>query len=180
MPATRFRTVSLAAGFVLALASCGGGGGVDAKAYVRSVCTATTDWQKDIQERTVALAGSLDPKATLPIQKQALVDLLGGLVQATDAYADKVDKAGVPDVDGGEDAAAKLVEALERIAKAFRTAHDQAGSLPTDSKDAFQQAADAIGKTVNSSVTGIEDPFKDSTELNTIAGQDPACKAIQG
>jgi hypothetical protein len=107
------------------------------------------------------------------------VQLLGGLVAATDAYVHEVEGVGSPDIDGGQDAAAGLTDALTRIDQAFRTARTQAGQLPTDSKESFEQAADKIGETVNSSVSGIQDPFKDSSELNTLAGKEPACKAIQ-
>ena len=57
----------------------------------------------------------------------------------------------------------------------------EADQLPTDSKESFQQAANKIGESVNSSVAGIQDPFRDQgQQLDALAAKDPACQQTQG
>jgi len=166
---------------MVAGSSCGGGATVSAGQYVKAVCSATTGWQQDIQKRTLALADSLDPQAGVPEQKRALAALLDGLIAATDRFVARVKAAGTPDIDGGEDAANQLNDALARIDQTFRTAREQADQVPTDSKESFQHAANKIGESVNSSVAGIQDPFRDQgQQLDALAAKDPACQQTQG
>jgi hypothetical protein len=164
---------------LLLLAACGGGS-TGAREYVRAVCTATSDWQADIEKEAISLAGSLSTSAGPAEQKQALIGLLDQLVSLTDRFIERVESAGTPDIEGGEEAADSLSRSLDQLNKAFRDARSQADDLPTGNEEAFQDAASKIGETINSSVDVIADPFGDQAEqLAAVAENEPACKTLQ-
>jgi hypothetical protein len=165
--------------FIL-LTSCGGGG-TSPRDYVRAVCQATSDWQNDIEKEAISLAGSLSGNAGPAEQKEALVGLLQQLTTVTDRFAGRVESAGTPDIEGGEEAAESLRRSLDELNDAFRDARGQAEDLPTDSQEAFEAAAAKVGETINSSVDVLADPFGDQAEqLASVAESEPACKSLQG
>jgi hypothetical protein len=168
-------------GFLLLLLAGCGGGATNARDYVRAVCTATSDWQSDIEKEAIGLAGSLSGNAGPAEQKQALVGLLQQLTTVTERFADRVESAGTPDIEGGEEAAGSLRRSLDQLNEAFRDARSQAEDLPTDSQEAFEEAAAEVGETINSSVDVLADPFGDQAEqLASVAESEPACKNLQG
>ena len=188
MPASRTAalglTLLLAAGF----AACGGdddgdgGGGssetVSAEAYAADVCGAMQDWITGIQERTQSLTEgfqSNDPQEG----KELLSNLLAEMSAQTGDLVSAVEEAGVPDVDGGEEAADSLVSAFEDVQGILDDAQQDIEDLPTDPQ-AFQQGAAELGPTLQQALSGvgssIEEP--DSQELRDAFENEESCSAI--
>ncbi len=184
------RTAALALTLLLGggLTACGGddggdgGGGsgesVSAEAYAAEVCGAMKDWVSGVQERTQALTETFtsgDPEEG----KQALSDLLGEMSSQTGDLVAAVEGAGVPDVEGGEEAADSLVAAFEEVQGILEDAQQDIEDLPTDPQG-FSEGAAEIGPTLQealSSVGGsIEEP--ESQELQDAFENEEACSSI--
>jgi hypothetical protein len=172
------RTVAI--GLCLAFVGCGGGG-VAPATYVKAVCTSAGTWQKDIERRALSLASELGGTPTPVKGKQAFGDFLDDLITSTDTLIGKVQDAGAPDIEDGDKAAAQLVTALNRVREAFQSARTQVAKASTESIAAFEQDASQINTSIQSALTGIDDPFAGSaTELKSIFENDPACKDLAG
>jgi hypothetical protein len=193
MPASRTAALGLTLLLTTGLAACGGddggdggggdeGGGsgesVSAEAYAAEVCGAMQDWVTGVQERTQALTETFtsnDPAEG----KQALSDLLGEMSAQTGDLVTAVEGAGVPDVDGGEEAADSLVTAFENVQGILEDAQQDIEDLPTDPQG-FSQGAAELGPTLQEALSGvgssIEEP--DSQELQDAFAKEEACSSI--
>ena len=192
MPASRIAALGLTLLLSAGLVACGGGDGgdegggdgdgssetVSAEAYAAEVCGAMQDWVAGVQSQMQGLSESFtsnDPEAG----KQALSDLLGEMSSQTGDLAAAVDDAGVPDVDGGEEAADSLVTAFEDVQGLLEDAQQDVEDLPSDPQ-AFAQGASDLGTTLQealSSVGGsIEEP--DSPELQEAFEKEKSCSSI--
>ncbi len=189
MPASRTAAFGLTLLLAAGLAACGGddggdggGGGsgdtVSAEAYAADVCGAMKDWVTGVQERTQALTESFtsgDPEEG----KQALSDLLGEMSSQTGDLVTAVEEAGVPDVDGGQEAADSLAAAFEDVQGILDDAQQDIEDLPTDPQG-FSQGAAELGPTLQEALTSvgssIEEP--DSQELQDAFENEKACSSI--
>lgn len=188
MPASRTAAVGLTFLLAAGLAACGGddggdgGGGsaesVSAEAYAADVCGAMKDWVTGVQERTQALTESFtsgDPEEG----KQALSDLLAEMSSQTGDLVTAVEEAGVPDVEGGEEAADSLVAAFQDVQGILDDAQQDIEDLPSDPQG-FSQGAAELGPTLQEALTSvgssIEEP--DSQELQDAFENEEACSSI--
>jgi hypothetical protein len=160
------------------LAACGGGG-VGPQAYVRSVCQAVADWQEEILDRSTSLEDELGPDATPEQGKDALAGFLDGVIADTDGMIGRVEDAGTPDIEGGEEQANRLTEALGQVQEAFRDAREEVDTISTTSPEAFQQDADALGDSIQSAFDEAGTTFdQPSPELDPIFEEEPACDRL--
>ncbi|MFN2591066.1 MAG: hypothetical protein ABR518_09895 [Actinomycetota bacterium] len=178
MRGRRFRT-SLGVVLTFALAACGGGG-TSAREYVRSLCGATAQWQENVQQRTVALASDLGGDPSPQEGKAAFREYLDDILASTDTLVGRLEDAGTPDVENGEQAADRVISSLQRVRDAFEEARDQVDGLSTESPEAFEQGAEEIGQTITTSLQGIQDPIgQDDAELQAVFEDEPSCDKLQ-
>lgn len=178
----RSKTISLIAGMALFVSACGGdddGGGdsVSAGDYASDICTAFFDWRDAIQERQTELGSSLGPDAAPQEGKDALQGFLDDVVAASDQLVEDVDAAGTPDVENGEEAADALQTTAERARDRLAQAQDEVADLPTDSPEAFGEAADQFGDDIQAAlgdIEGLQDI--ESPELEQALDEEEACQ----
>jgi hypothetical protein len=161
-----------------ALSACGGGA-VAPEAYVKSVCQAVSDWQGQIQDRSTSLEESLGTDPSPEQGKAALTRFLDGVITDSERMVDRVEGAGSPDIEDGEDLANRLKDALEQVLQAFRDARTEVEDIPTSSPEEFQQGADEVGNTIQSAFTEAGATFdQPSPELDPIFEREPACNQL--
>ena len=193
MPASRIAALGLTLLLAGGLVACGGddGGGeedaggdggsaetVSAEAYASDVCGAMQDWITGIQEGTQDLGSGL-AAGDAEGGKQVLSDLFAQMSSSTSELVTAVDEAGVPDVEGGEEAADKLVAAFEDIQGILEDAQADAEALSTDPQE-FQQGATELGTTLQEALTSVGDSLEDQTsdELKEAFEAEEACSSV--
>lgn len=180
----RSKTFLLFAVLALALfiSACGddddGGGSADVGDYASDICTAFTDWTQAIQDRQTELQEGLQPGASPQEGKDALQGFLDDAVSASDQLVEDVDAAGTPDTENGDDAAEALQSAAEGARDQLAEAQENVADLPTDSPQAFGDAADKFGNEVRSALEGVGDGLQDidTPELDEAIDEEEACQ----
>ncbi|CAN5781765.1 hypothetical protein BH18ACT15_BH18ACT15_06340 [soil metagenome] len=162
-------TATLLAG---ALAACGGGsasndggsgggGGatqtVSADEYASGVCQSVSGWLKGLSKESSKLVQGMSTGTSPEEGKKAFVGFFGSAAERTDELVTDVEKVGAPDVEGGEEASADLLDGLEKTKQSFASAQSKAEDLPTGSKEEFQAGAQAISSTLQQETSGIQD-----------------------
>jgi hypothetical protein len=132
----RFAPILLAVGLV---AGCGGSA-VKPATWARSVCTALSPWRAQLTALTDQTQAQLT-RATTPVQaKENLVGLLGGAAAASETARRKVAGAGTPDVDRGDEIAARFVASLTAARDAYAHARGTVAGLSAGDASAFYAA----------------------------------------
>ncbi len=163
------------------LVACGGSSGSSGTSpatYVKSICQAVAPFVKDVQARSTAL--NLSTITSAAEGKQALQGFLTAVAGDTDQAVGKLKSAGSPSVSNGKAISAAIVNAFTQLKTALSGAATQAGSLPTASPAAFKTAAQALGTSVQSSMSSIGsslNPLK-SAELEKAAKKEPSCQPL--
>lgn len=192
MPASRIAALGLTLLLAGGLVACGGdedggGGGEDAggssetvsaEAYAADVCGAMQDWIAGIEERAQDIGSGLDG-TDADAGKQALADLLSEMSNSTGDLVSAVEDAGVPDVEGGEDAADSLVTAFEEVQQILEDAQADVEELPSDVQG-FQQGAAELGPTIQEALTSVGESLEDpaSEDLKNAFQEEEACSAV--
>lgn len=179
----RSKTILLVAVLALFIAACGddddgGGESVAAGDYASDVCAAFFSWRDAIQEGQTELGSTLAPDAEPQEGKDALQGFLDNAVEASDQLIEDVDAAGTPDAENGEEAADVLQSAAEQAKDRLEDAQADVADLPTDSPQAFSEAAAQFGSDVQAALSatgeGLEDV--DSPELDKAFDEEEACQ----
>lgn len=97
----------------------------------------------------------------------------------TGELAGAVEDAGVPDIDGGEESAEKLVAALRDTQDALDQAKEDIEALPDDPQ-ALQQGAAQIGPTLQEALSNVGSSLEDaaSQELTDVFENEESCASI--
>ena len=162
------------------LTACGGSSssGTSPQAYVKAICNAVGPFEKDVQARS----SSLDLSSIKSAQqgKTALQGFLTAVASDTDQAVTKLKSAGTPNVTNGKQIQAAIVSAFSQLKSALEQAAASAGSLPTSSPTAFKIAAQALGKSVQTSMSSIGGSLSGlrSAELESAAKKEPACQSL--
>jgi hypothetical protein len=173
--------------FALLIAACGdddddGGETVDAATYTADICTTIGDWLGAIQAGAEE-AGQLDPGASPEEGKEVLTSYIDDSLAETTTARDALADAGVPDVEGGAETADGLVAAFDGAVDIFEQASSDAADLPTDSPQAFQEAATELGTSTQQSLeevgSGLQD-LEESEALSTAAEDSQECQDLAG
>ena len=178
----------------LALAACGdddegGGGGdggsgekVSAEAYATDVCDSTQEWVSDLQTRATDLTKDLGGGADVsPADgKEALVGFMEDVITDTEDWAQAVEDAGVPDVDGGEEYAQDFQTAAEDAKGVLEETQAGVENLPTDNEQRFAREAEKVGDATSESLGKVGDAISasESKELQTAFEDTPSCKKL--
>lgn len=182
----RSKTITLIAAMALFVSACGGdddngdGGGetVAVGDYASDICTAFTEWTGAIQERQTDLQSGLEPGASPQEGKDALQGFLDDAVEASDQLVEDVDAAGVPDTENGEEAAEALQQAAQDARDQLAQAQEDVADLPTDSPQAFSEAASEFGNQVRSALENVGEGIDevDTPELDQAIDEEEACQ----
>jgi hypothetical protein len=139
---------------------------VSPSTWAPKFCTALTDWQTTIQEKSDELSSALDtagtagqsPAAILATARRQIASFLGDMVDATDDATSAIDDAGAPSSPNGAKIATVFVNGFKAISKKFADAQDDANALPTTSVQKFQ----VKGKQLRASLSDYGDTLSAS------------------
>ncbi len=184
---TKLRVLAVGAVSALLLGACGGSGGgggsdtVSVDAYASDVCTALAAWVQDIQDRASTITEGINP-GDAKAGKERLSEFIGETVTGTENLISEVEPAGVPDTDGGEEAAGQIVEGLRQVQTILEDAQDQIAELPTDDPQAFGTGAQEIATSLQEATTGAAETIDsaNSEELTTALGENEDCAQYAG
>ena len=156
-----------------------GGGTVSADEYVHSVCTSMSTWVTDVQNLSNSFGSDVDP-TDLEATKNAIVDLFGQMVDATDKLISSLQAAGTPDVDNGDQIKAALNDSFTQARQALSDAKDQIANLDTSDPTQFATQLQGIGTAIQSSMSGITGSLSglQAPELEQAAANEPACASL--
>ena len=147
---------------------------VPAKQWVGELCTAISDWQTGIKDVPDA-SDSTD----LPKVKTAMAEFLDGLVTSTRRLVDRIDQAGSPDLENGDQAARDFKAAFGGMETSFRSAKSTIDNTTTDDQAAFAGGLTQVGTVLKASIDTAGKAFDDISKKYpglTEAGKDvPAC-----
>ncbi len=179
----RAKTVSVVLAAGLFLGACGGdeGGNGAAQQYASSVCTAFSTWVQNIQERNQTLTASLNPQSTPAQGKEQLQIFLNSVIEDTDQLISSINAAGVPEVEGGQQAAAQIKTAANSAKTSFQSALNQVDQLPTDPAG-FRAGAQQIGSQIGSSLSGLGETLRNraqSEEIRQAFEDSPTCARLR-
>ena len=163
---------------VFACAGCGSSGSskVSTAAYVKSVCSAISPLERDVQTRSSALNNQTASNATEA--KRTLQGFLNAVEQDAGNALTRIRAAGKPDIDNGKAVAGTIVKAFTQLRDAMRLAITQSNSLPTDSAASFKTAAQALGTTVKGALNNIDASGFRNPDIEKAAAKEPACKSL--
>jgi len=150
-------------------------------AYVSDICTALSTWVTDIQERASTITQGLDP-GDAKAGKVRLQEFIGETVAGTDELIADVEAAGIPDTEGGEEAAQQIQSGLQNVRSILVEAQGQIDELPTNNAQAFGRGAQEIGTSLQEA-TGEAAASIDSAnseELTEAFGKNEQCSQYAG
>jgi hypothetical protein len=180
------KTIPLLAAGALVVSACGDDGGDDGGGdkvavgdFASDICTAFTDRTNAIREGQTELQKRLEPTASPSEQKDALAAFLDDALAANDQLVEDLDAAGVPDTKNGEEVAEAVQAAAEGARERLADARDEVDDLPTESPQAFEEAAgdfrDELGSALEGLGAGITEV--DTPELEKALGEESACQS---
>jgi hypothetical protein len=169
---------AVAVAFSLAACGSSGSSGPSPAGYVKSICQAIGPFEKTVQSRSKSL--NLSNIKSPADGKKALQGFLNAVAADTDTAVNKLKAAGAPNVSNGKQVSQAIVGAFTALKSALTNAASQAGSLPTTSPTAFQAAAQSLGSTVQTSMSGIGGSLSNlkSPALESAAKKEPACTTL--
>lgn len=139
-------------------------GGPAPQAWAAAVCQALTPWRTEISTLTSRTQQQMTAATTPAQAKENLVRLFGGAAAASETARQKVQRAGVPDADGGEAVAAGFVSSLSAVRDAYGRARDDIAELDTANADTFYTE---VGKVVQTLDTEYGRGALDTTRLSS-------------
>jgi hypothetical protein len=177
---TNAKLVAVLVTGAVAVAGCGGSSssGVSPASYVKSVCTAATNWRNAIQSAGTKLSSGVNTKS-LAKAKTEYVGFVNSLVTATGVAESQLKSAGSPSVSHGTQISGSLVRIFNSAKTTLAQAAAQAAALPTSSARAFESAASKVVTSIRSSLAGMSSitPEKNA-QLHAAAAKDKTCQTL--
>ncbi len=170
----------------LAASGCGGGGGgnevegASPDQWSGDICTAVSDWARDLQTRAAQ-----PPKSTRTVEdiRAQLVDFISDVVTRTDKMLADVRAAGRPSVEDGDKIARDLLARLQSLRTTLVRARRTVQQLPDDPSK-FGPAAQDLGASIQKAGADIGDQIDqldekyDAEELSKSFNDNPRCSDL--
>ncbi|MFI7519006.1 hypothetical protein [Micromonospora globbae] len=161
----------------LTLVVAGCGGGPSPRAWAASVCSALAPWRSEISRLTSSTDQQMTAQTTPAQAKENLVRLFEGAEQASETARRKVEEAGVPETEHGEEISAGFRSTLAKMRDAYGRAGDAIDGLdtgePTEFYDGVRAAVEALNKEYDAS--GLDTSRLSSEELKRAFDEVPEC-----
>lgn len=151
-------------------------------AYAHASCTTLFVWLNAVQQHSKEISQALTPGSTVKARRQALLDYVEALVGETDTALEDLDHAGIPDVDGGDQVAARLSGALEAVKSVLTSARSKLTDVPVDDAQGFSQAAAEVGASLQAGLQKVGSPIHGVTQPDLVVAfsREPACAPLIG
>src|SRR5687767_291375 len=135
-------------------AACGGGseaaggpeesGRVEPEVWATEICTAFREWEVSRESRGRELADEIRAASSAKQLKSALVTGFTELLDETDAMLKKIDAAGTPAGEHGEERRRAIRNAVGQLRRVVADVLVQAQNLPTWNISAFNSEIEAL------------------------------------
>ncbi|WP_203785288.1 hypothetical protein [Paractinoplanes rishiriensis] len=161
---------------VLPAAGCSGGHG--ARAWATSVCTTLSPWRTEIGALTSRTQQQMSAATTPGQAKENLMRLFGGAHDASERARAGVVKAGVPDVDNGQQIAEGFTGSLAAMRDAYGRARSGIEGLATTPAKVFYEQVGQVVDQLNADyeASSLDTSKLNSEELQAAFDQVPECR----
>ncbi len=163
---------------LLVAGSAGCADGPAPRAWASSVCRALGPWRAEIDTLTTRAQQQMTAETTPAQAKENLVRLFGGAEAASESARRAVERAGVPDVDGGERVFRGFLESLTAVRDAYGRARQNIAALDTARADPFYTAVRQVVETLNTEykASTLDTSRLNSEELKRAFDEVPECR----
>ena len=134
------------------------------RVWAAAVCAALDPWRAEISTLTTRTQQQMTAATTPAQAKENLVRLFAGAESASELAREGVERAGVPDVEQGEQVAAGFTAALSGMRDAYGRARAGIAALSTTPQKMFY---DQVGKVVDKLNQEYEASSLDTSKLNS-------------
>ncbi|MBM2618019.1 hypothetical protein JIG36_20890 [Actinoplanes sp. LDG1-06] len=161
---------------VVSLGACSGSH--SARAWAASVCTTLEPWRSEIGSLTSRTQQQMDSATTPRQAKENLMRLFTGAADASEKARAGVAKAGVPDVDNGQQIADGFTGSLAATRDAYAKAKSGIEVLQTAPAQTFYQQVGQVVQQLQTDyqASGLDTSKLNSTELQTAFDELPECR----
>jgi hypothetical protein len=165
------------AALLVAAVLAGCGGGPAPTAWAASVCEALTPWRTEIGDLTVRTQQQMTAETTPAQAKENLVRLFGGAHAASEQARAQVERAGVPDVDGGQAVLDRFTASLAAVRDAYGRARDAIAKLDTGQATVFYDRVAEVVAALNVEYgrSALDTTNLESGELKRAFDEVPEC-----
>jgi hypothetical protein len=166
--------VTLLAG--VSLAACAQTAGP--RTWAAKVCTALAPWRAEIGTLTDRTSEQMTAETTPAQAKENLMRLFGGAETASERARAGVERAGIPDVDNGEQVATSFMASLSGMRDAYARARTGIEGLATSPQKAFYDQVTVVVQKLQQEYSQSElDTGKlSSVELKQAFDDAPECR----
>jgi hypothetical protein len=187
----RIVVASIAAAALLVHAACGGSpeeaggseetGRVEPEVWATDICTAARELNMSQESLARELVDEGRGASSVEEAKAAVVTYLTELLDETDAMLKKIDAAGTPAGEQGEEVRRAMRNASGQLRRAVADSLVQAESLPTGSVSAFNSEAEELGRSAQLAFEEVGRQFSDLQYLEAdLEGEPPeACRDLE-
>ena len=176
MRTARSTPLLLALSLVVTLGGCSGDPAP--RAWAAAVCTVLAPWRSEIGTLATRTQQQMTAETTPAQAKENLTRLFGGAESASEKARAGVERAGVPDVDQGEQVAAGFTAALAGMRDAYGRARAGIAALSTTPQKAFYDQVGAVVDKLNQEYekSSLDTSNLNSRELKQAFDEVPECR----
>jgi hypothetical protein len=165
--------------------STGSGNTVSAERYVASICSSLKTLQRQIEMNRKEYTASISATTGAAGVRKSIVAFLDEAIAAIDRLALRVSRAGTPDVEHGDQAAAALRRSLRDVKVIFLRLRVQVRKLPVDDVTALTRRLEVIASSTQPRLAALTKTFERlstgnvSPELRRAVTNSPACTGLR-
>lgn len=148
------------------------------RVWAASVCNALAPWRTEIGTLTTRTQQQMTAETTPAQAKENLVRLFSGAESASESARAGVERAGVPDVEQGEEIAQSFVASLSGVRDAYGRARGGIEALSTSPQATFYTQVAAVVKKLDEEYqqTELDTTNLNSQELKQAFDETPECR----
>ena len=148
------------------------------RVWAASVCNALAPWRTEIGTLATRTQQQMTAATTPAQAKENLVRLFGGAESASESARAGVARAGVPDVEQGEEIASSFVASLTGVRDAYGRARGGIEALATSPQATFYTQVAAVVEKLDKEYqqTELDTTNLNSQELKQAFAETPECR----
>ena len=164
--------------------STGSANTVSAERYVASICSSLKTLQRQIEANRKEYRASISATTGPAGVRKSVVAFLDDAIAAIDRLALRVSRAGTPDVERGDQAAAALRRSLRDVKVFFLRLRVQVRKLPVDDVTALNRRLEVLASSLQPRFAALVKAFErlstgSSAELRRAVTNSPACTGLR-
>jgi hypothetical protein len=148
------------------------------RVWAASVCNALAPWRTEIGTLATRTQQQMTAETTPAQAKENLIRLFGGAESASESARAGVERAGVPDVEQGEEIANSFVASLSGVRDAYGRARGGIEALATSPQASFYTHVAEVVKKLDEDYqkSELDTTNLNSQELKQAFDETPACR----